>query len=241
MNAESETPRTATSRRAMKEPTATEIIKNMTETVHELSESSSRLRSQSKALDGVASSVTSDDPLAEIQRLRDMLQQHDAEHTRRMQEIKTNLQRDFHEGTRETFEEVRNGLRSKLEQDVKSEVDIQIREHIPSPLSQQVEETKEQLKIVKDSLINSRSRIDNSELEAKNLYDPLSVVLTPEGKQSKYWPADLGSLFAYDLESARLLVKDFGLVDSDQLHVNFQRFLAHIGTPIDLFIPATKD
>ncbi|KAJ2928629.1 hypothetical protein H1R20_g8487, partial [Candolleomyces eurysporus] len=146
-----------------------------------------------------------------------------------MQKVKEDLQEEFRQQYERTIrDKLREQVRAVITEQVKVQVDAQLKEHIPVSLRQQLEDTKQQLKEMKISLQNSEARTTNSELTETDLFRVLAVVLTPEGKESDKYPQDLCSLFAYDLATARTLVREYGLVDSEVLEVNFRRFLAHI-------------
>ncbi|KAF9526643.1 hypothetical protein CPB83DRAFT_857554 [Crepidotus variabilis] len=155
------------------------------------------------------------------------------------------------------FEELRNGCRALAEQavvdcvkiempdlvrdavinQVREEVDEQIGDHMPVSLKEQAVESKRQLEEIRVSLHNSEARINNSFIQISNLYDSLESVLTPDGSESPLYPPNVKSLLGYDLDSARSLNKDFGLAETEDLRVNFQQFLKHIGTSVDIVIP----
>ncbi|KAF8967942.1 hypothetical protein BDZ97DRAFT_482399 [Flammula alnicola] len=120
-------------------------------------------------------------------------------------------------------------IRGEVARQVKGQVDEQIREHLPESLQQQADESRRQLEGIKVSLQNSESRMTNSFIQSTNLEDPLAPILTAEGKKSSYYPANTRCLFGYDLESAKGLSKDYELTDTDDLFMNFQQFLKHIG------------
>ncbi|KAH6914340.1 hypothetical protein BKA70DRAFT_1421119 [Coprinopsis sp. MPI-PUGE-AT-0042] len=230
------TPRTGTPKLQKARLRAMDVLEDMSDAAQNLNVATCQLQVQTEAFNDV-SITNSQDPLLEITKLRQLLRRHEETHTKKMELIRASFQVEIETGSKLILEEVRSEIKATVEEIIKDEVEQQIGDHIPVPLKQQAEETKEQLRVVQASLQNSRSRSANSGLQAEHLYEPLAIVLTPEGKRSRWWPADLGSLFAYDLKSARALVKDFGLVDSEKLHINFQRFLVHIGTNIELFIP----
>jgi len=236
---DSPTPRTGTPKLQKARLRAMDVLEDMSDAAHNLNVATIQLQAQTESFSDV-SVTSSQDPLLEITKLRQILRRHDEAHSKKMEVIRASFQKEIEEGSKIILEEVRSEIKATVDEIIRDEVEQQIGEHIPVPLKQQAEETKEQLRVVQASLQNSRSRSANSSLQAEHLYEPLAIVLTPEGKRSRWWPADLGSLFAYDLKSARALVKDFGLMDSDQLQVNFQRFLVHIGTNIGLFIPTIE-
>ncbi|KAF8806522.1 hypothetical protein BYT27DRAFT_7191067 [Phlegmacium glaucopus] len=141
--------------------------------------------------------------------------------------------------------EIRNDLdniiRSEVLKQVEEQVNAQIVEHIPVSLQQQAEETKEQLRDIKTSLANSEARITNSYIQSGDWDMPLAPILNSEGKKSNLYPSNLRSLFAYDLESAKTLNKDCGLVEAEELDMNLKQFLAHIGTRVEVVVQSKED
>jgi len=87
----------------------------------------------------------------------------------------------------------------------------------------------------------SKSRITNSHIQSGDLDEPLAPILNSEGKKSSLYPSNLRSLFAYDLETAKKLNKDCGLVEAEELDKNLKQFLAHIGTRVEVVVRETED
>jgi len=94
---------------------------------------------------------------------------------------------------------------------------------------------------IKRSLTNSKSRIANSNIQSGDLVEPLADILNSEGKKSSLYPSNLRSLFAYDLEAAKKLNKDYGLAEAEELDKNLKQFLAHIGTRVEVVVRDTED
>ncbi|KAI3609503.1 hypothetical protein WG66_001181 [Moniliophthora roreri] len=135
-------------------------------------------------------------------------------------------------------EQMRTEIQKEVEMSVKSQVEAQILGHIHTPLRKQLEDCKAQLKEVKTSLENSEARCLNSTLELTNsTLDPLAVVLKSDGSKSKWYPADLTSLFAYDSDATAALLNDYDLPVDESLESNFNRFMAHIGIKDQLVTP----
>ncbi|KAF9485938.1 hypothetical protein BDN70DRAFT_794633 [Pholiota conissans] len=120
-------------------------------------------------------------------------------------------------------------IRAEISKQVKEQVDEQITEHLPQSLQEQADESRRQLEGIKISLENSQARMANSFIGTNNLDDPLTPILTPDGKASRFYPPNTRSLFGYDLDSAQTLNKDYQLTETDDLFMNFQQFLRHIG------------
>ncbi|KAF8201008.1 hypothetical protein BJ912DRAFT_1038631 [Pholiota molesta] len=138
-------------------------------------------------------------------------------HGRRMSEEISGLQSLF-EATvqREIPESIRSKsvsadwarlIRNEISKQVKEQVDEQITEHLPQSLQEQADESRRQLAGIKISLQNSR-----------------------------FYPPNTRSLFGYDLKSAQALNKDYQLTETDDLFMNFQQFLRHIGTAVEVAV-----
>jgi len=149
----------------------------------------------------------------------------------------------------EIGKEVEEQLRSELDDVIRSEVlkqveeqvNAQIVEHIPISFQKQAEESNEQVRNVQTSLTNSKSRIANSRIQSGDLDEPLAPILNSEGKRSSLYPSNLRSLFAYDVETAKMLNKDCGLVEAEEIDKNLKQFLAHIGTRVEVVVQGTED
>ncbi|KJA28940.1 hypothetical protein HYPSUDRAFT_128453, partial [Hypholoma sublateritium FD-334 SS-4] len=126
-------------------------------------------------------------------------------------------------------------IREETIKQVKEQVDVQISEHLPESLQTQLDESKRQLEGIKISLRNSQARMTNSYIGTTNLDDPLSPILTPGGLSSPYYPPNARSLFGYDLDSAKILSRHYELTETDDLFMNFQQFLRHIGVASDYY------
>ncbi|KAG6902366.1 hypothetical protein C0995_000928 [Termitomyces sp. Mi166 len=113
------------------------------------------------------------------------------------------------------WEDISAWVKSEIALQVRKQVNEQIREYIPVPLQQQVSENKKQIFDIKISLLNSKARARNSTLKTTNLDEPLMALYKLDGNKSNLYPADLRSLFAYDLDTVKELVKDFGMEADD--------------------------
>ncbi|KAK0454632.1 hypothetical protein EV421DRAFT_1887213 [Armillaria borealis] len=123
-------------------------------------------------------------------------------------------------------------IKGVIEKEAKIQVDKQIEKHIAIPLTKQKEETDERLSEVQVSLTNSKARIANAAITLEHMNDKLEPLLKKDGERSKVYPADLTSLFAYDLKMVRELLHDYGLESDTDLRVNLNRFLDYIGSLI---------
>ncbi|KAF9268699.1 hypothetical protein L218DRAFT_525296 [Marasmius fiardii PR-910] len=122
-------------------------------------------------------------------------------------------------------------MEEEIAKTVKEQVDAQIVNHIPIPLKKQLVDCQAQLKHVEVSLTNSKARGIHAyyELSPDSLDEPLKPFVDASGRTSDVYPADLSSLFTYDIKNLKKLVSDYGLVpDNDRLS-NINRFMDHIG------------
>ncbi|KAK7045632.1 hypothetical protein VNI00_007465 [Paramarasmius palmivorus] len=132
----------------------------------------------------------------------------------------------------EIKKQIQPEIKAEVASSVRSQVEAQILDHVPISLKKQLEDCESQLKEVKISFENSEARQRNSTLDLtkqSDLDDPLGVVLKPDGSRSKWYPADLTSLFAYDSDATEALLKDYELSVDKTLEGSFNRFMSHIG------------
>ncbi|KAF8161255.1 hypothetical protein B0H34DRAFT_700150 [Crassisporium funariophilum] len=175
--------------------------------------------------------------MEELGSFRQEIHKHEAKQEKILETIRSGLEDDIkNQISAAVKNDIGRVLRAEVAKQVKEQVDVQITEHIPVSLQQQAEESKHQLQAIKTSLANSESRLANSNIQSGNLDDPLASILTSDGKKSDFYPSNLRSLFVYDLESARALNRDYGLVVADTVELNLKQFLAHIGTRVELVI-----
>ncbi|KAF5326144.1 hypothetical protein D9611_000305 [Ephemerocybe angulata] len=197
-----------------------------------------KLESQSNEFNGLAESkptveLSVNADATTLQKLQDIFKGHNAVHGERMEQLKQELREEFRSQFQDKIKDkIREAVRGSLISQVQVQIDQQLQEYIPVALKQQAEDLKGQIREVKTALQNSESRMSNALLQVTDLYAPLAVILTPEGEKSKLYPADICSLLAYDLDTAKALIRDYGLVDSDDLEVNFRTFLVHIGVNV---------
>ncbi|TFK44870.1 hypothetical protein BDQ12DRAFT_673727 [Crucibulum laeve] len=117
----------------------------------------------------------------------------------------------------------------EIRRQTEQQVEVQIRGYIPIPLRQQAVENKRQLAEMKASLANSKSRIRNESLDMASQDEPLTPIYLLDGTKSKYFPADLRSLLAYDPQSMKNVLNDYGLMEDEDHEINLRRFLSYIG------------
>ncbi|KAF5380386.1 hypothetical protein D9615_004712 [Tricholomella constricta] len=170
------------------------------------------------------------DRTADIQDLQKRLNDHSKTQRRFIRGAKKTIREDF---KKTISDRLRNDVSAQIKREVamqvKDQVDQQIRDHIPTPLEQQALDNKRQISKIKASLTNSEARAKNSTLQASNLDEPLMPILKPDGSKSHLFPADLRSLFSYEPDMTKALMKDFDIEEDDSLQVNYGRFMRHIG------------
>ncbi|GJE91393.1 hypothetical protein PsYK624_075430 [Phanerochaete sordida] len=177
-----------------------------------------------------ALSPSMQDAAAQIEGMRKQIRRQDKQTQARMQEVKDLIQAQLKDqATRQLQSHIQDEIKRELRRQVREQVDLQLREHIPVTLPEQAAESKRQLVEVKHALMNSESRRQNSILRTDNLQDQLAVVLKPDGTKSGVYPHNLHSLFAYDDDMLKLLLRDHDLTAVDQREKNLNRFMAHIG------------
>ncbi|KAJ4483797.1 hypothetical protein J3R30DRAFT_3698713 [Lentinula aciculospora] len=154
-------------------------------------------------------------------------------HVDKINGIKTRIRETY---PNEVAEQLRPDIQSHVKAAVlaltKNELKTQFGGLMPIPLKQQLDETNEQLSRAKNAFINSEARSFNSTVDIVDSVtrdDQLKLVLKPDGMKSDFWPADLNSLFAYDSESVKKLLKDYKLPIDKTHNTNINCFLGHIG------------
>jgi len=138
--------------------------------------------------------------------------------------------------------QIQEQIQTEITLQVTKQVTAQIKDHLPVSLEDQVADSKRQFEVVRHSLINSEARRVNSVLRSpRDLGEQLATVLKADGRKSEFFPADLRSLFSYDLKMSKALAKDYGLLESEVRETNLNRFMSHIGIQFSLIaIPLVK-
>lgn len=179
-------------------------------------------------------SPSSDSILKEIEELRAKVKANGAREKGEVGKVKDRVHEEL---TKEILDKLRphiaGEIKGAIEKEAKVQVDKQIGKYIPVPLATQKQETEERLSEVRISLTNSKARIANAAITLEHRNDKLEPLLKKDGERSKIYPADLTSLFAYDLKMVRDLLHDYNLESETDIRVNFNRFLDYIGIPQD--------
>ncbi|KAG8894060.1 hypothetical protein FRB99_001548 [Tulasnella sp. 403] len=130
--------------------------------------------------------------------------------------------------------DISTAVRDEVRSQTSAEVRNQLSHHLPYDLHKQAELSRQQLKDVQCSLRNSESRRANSTLRASNLEDEIATILKSNGEESRYFPRNLKTLFSYDDNTAKELVKDYNLPTSDSREKNLNKWMAHAGIQFHL-------
>jgi hypothetical protein len=126
--------------------------------------------------------------------------------------------------------QIQKKIKAEINLQVSEQVTLQIRDHLPVSLEDQVAESKREVAEMTSSLVNSEARRVNSILRFPSGYDePLTPVLKSSGQNNNFFPPNLKTLFLYDLEKSKSLVRDYGLLVSDIREENFNKFMSFIG------------
>ncbi|KAF8891758.1 hypothetical protein BD779DRAFT_1512952 [Infundibulicybe gibba] len=213
-----------------------ELLAAMSSTLGGLGRSFETLGEQSTKLTTLGPRV--EDISRELQELQRKLQEHDRTQRESIREMKKNMRGTISKELFQTFNRplIKARVASEIKAQAKEQVDIQIRNYIPVSLRQQVLDNERHLKEANVSILNSESRIQNAALDLDNQDEPLAPILKTDGSRSKLFPADLRSLFAYELEMAQQLLKDYGIEEAGILEVNFNRFMSHAGVKFQLVV-----
>ncbi|KAF8342713.1 uncharacterized protein EI90DRAFT_3115271 [Cantharellus anzutake] len=200
-------------------------------TFDSLGEQSAKVASLGPALDSAH----------QIHQLRRQMRAQEKHQDARITDIRDFVKDDFKVQIADLMkEQIQDQIKNEIAMQTRAEVDSQITEHLPIPLHVQAQESQQQLTEVRVQLKNSEARRNNSHVKSTNLDEPLSAVLKKDGSESVLWPKTLRFLFSYELDQARALVKDFGLVEHELREGNINRFMAFIGIQFHLIPPIYK-
>ncbi|KAG8849984.1 hypothetical protein FRB96_000589 [Tulasnella sp. 330] len=217
-----------------------ELLGVMTSTLGTLGQTLDTLKDQS---DRVAVLGPQMDSAHQIHQLRRAMRAQEKKQDLRVEDL-THLIKDV------LKEEIAQMLEAEINELIADEIKLQIEEQVKAQLTDmgldkieaQAKQGEKQVKDVRVALINSDSRTTNSKLRANNLDDCLAVLLKPDGEESELFPQELRTLFGYNNETAKALVRDYGLVESDQREENLNAFMAHAGIQFHLVpVPATPN
>ncbi|KIK69049.1 hypothetical protein GYMLUDRAFT_91451 [Collybiopsis luxurians FD-317 M1] len=200
----------------------------------------SRLQADFGALDIHAAGYFVQDVERHARQLNKDVTQYKKEHTKDVDGIKARIRENYPKQIKADLSpEIRKSIESEVHAIAQKEIDKQFKALMPDTLQKQLEQTNEQLSLAKAAYINSESRRTNSNIDimvAACMNDELKPVLKADGKQSSLWPADLNSLFAYDSESIKKLLKDYDLPVDKVQETNINLFLSHIGIKQQLIV-----
>ncbi|EPT02548.1 hypothetical protein FOMPIDRAFT_1022869 [Fomitopsis schrenkii] len=125
-------------------------------------------------------------------------------------------------------------IRTSVTEQVKLQLNRQIRQHLPDSLKEQVEASRKQIEGVKVAFRNSEARRTNALLRTDRLDDQLAEVSKPDDTESKLYPRNLRSLFAYTPDQAQALARDYGLTATGAREDIINRFMKHVGVSFPL-------
>ncbi|KAF9469997.1 hypothetical protein BDZ94DRAFT_48995 [Collybia nuda] len=166
----------------------------------------------------------------EIQELNQIIRTHRRRQDERLREAKKAAQDDLKSRISDRLRrDINQHIRSEIVTQVRQQVDIQIAHYIPVSLGQQALDIREQLKETETSLQNSEARMRNSSIQYTDLDEPLAPILVRDGTTSSLYPSDLRSLFCYEDEVVKALVKEYDLPEDELFETNLERFMRHIG------------
>ncbi|TBU41379.1 hypothetical protein BD309DRAFT_925479 [Dichomitus squalens] len=208
---------------------------NLDQTFRTLNEQSAQVSSLGPTMEMAVTQLSS---------LRHQIRNQEKEQDIRVNEIRRMIKEEIKvKAADEMGQQIRETIRQEITKQAKEQISLQTNEVLPVPLHKQTEESRRHLEQVKNALANSEARRKNSVLRPSpnNLNDELALVLRPDGQKSKLYPANLHSLFAYDYNKSKALVKDFGLHEHGVLEKNLNGFMAHIGIQFELVpVPSSE-
>ncbi|KAJ3789661.1 hypothetical protein GGU10DRAFT_384018 [Lentinula aff. detonsa] len=154
-------------------------------------------------------------------------------HKDKIDEIKSRIRETYPNQVAQQLSPVIQGhIKAEVQACTKDEVKMQFEKLMPISLRQQLDEINGQLSTVKNAFSNSEARSSNSSIDivdAVTRKDKLKPVLKPDGTKSSFWPLDLISLFAYDPETVKKLLRDYELPIDKAHDTNLNSFLGYIG------------
>jgi len=211
-----------------------ELLAAMKGTLSTLGQTFDTLNDQSAKVSSLGPTMV--DTTQQIQLIRRQIRSQDKKQEARIKEVKRMVRDQLkNEITERMKPQIKEQIEAEITLQVAKQVTVQIKDHLPVSLEDQVADNKTQFEVVKHSLINSEARRLNSSLRSpRDLAEPLTVVLKANGQKSSFFPADLTTLFSYDLNMAKALVKDYGLLESEIRETNLNRFMSHIGIQFSL-------
>lgn len=218
-----------------------ELLATMKGTLTTLGQTFDTLNEQSAMVSNLGPTMTN--TTKQIQLLRYQIRKQDKKQDVRIEEVKKMVRDQLtHQITEYMKPKIKEQIQAEVALQVIKQVDVQIKDHLPVSLEDQIADSKKQFEVVQRSLHNSEARRVNSVLRTpRDLGERLADVLKLDGRKSELYPADLRSLFSYDIRMAQALVKDYGLAESEVRETNFNRFMSHIGIQFTLMaIPLVK-
>ncbi|KAJ3908878.1 hypothetical protein F5879DRAFT_234746 [Lentinula edodes] len=159
--------------------------------------------------------------------------QYKAAHEGEINEIKSRIREVYpNEVVQQLSPGIRDHIKAEVQALTKDELKTQFPKLMPVSLKQQLDDTNKQLRKTKNAYENSEARSFNSSIDivdAVTRNEQLKLVLRPDGEKSSLWPADLNSLFAYDPENVKKLLRDYELPIDKAHDANINCFLGYIG------------
>ncbi|KAJ3749422.1 hypothetical protein DFH05DRAFT_672418 [Lentinula detonsa] len=170
---------------------------------------------------------------AKARQLHDDVVEYRNAHKDKIDEIKSRIRETYpNQVAQQLSPEIQDHIKAEVQACTKDEMKMQFEKLMPISLRQQLDEINGQLSTVKNAFSNSEARSSNSSIDivdAVTRKDKLKPVLKPDGTKSSFWPLDLISLFAYDPETVKKLLRDYEL-PIDKVHdTNLNSFLGYIG------------
>ncbi|TFK44953.1 hypothetical protein BDQ12DRAFT_593379 [Crucibulum laeve] len=139
-------------------------------------------------------------------------------------------------------------MRQQVQQEIIDQIDELVKEHIaeclkvhiPQDLQDDVEDSKRELREVRQALHNSESRRANANLRSNKPDATLNTIYMANGNISKHFPKDLQGLFSLDGEwyaSCKFLMEDYELPhQSESRDLNLNRLMQFFGVRYQLVI-----
>ncbi|TBU31930.1 hypothetical protein BD311DRAFT_751910 [Dichomitus squalens] len=125
---------------------------------------------------------------------------------------------------------IENGILEEIDTIVQTQVAAEIPQIIPQHLQDELRKHKNELEKVQRDLFNSESRRANFALRSHRLHEKVHPLYNTNGSISECFPSTLGEMFAISAETAKRLLREYGLEGSSESHEkNVNIFLLFCG------------
>ncbi|EJD46836.1 hypothetical protein AURDEDRAFT_113523 [Auricularia subglabra TFB-10046 SS5] len=194
--------------------TVNELLSNMKNALQSLGMTFDTLGEHTSRVAAIAPQIETQDQIKSLKRhMRVQDKRYDDSLAEVKDLLKDVLQNQLMDFMREKVDEA---IDTVFAEEVERLVALELEEHLPTALQEQLHEHRAQLEEVQRSLHNSEARRANALLRYSNMHEPLHALVTNTGQVSAQFPRDLAELFAMDGATAKALVMEYQLPDSSE-------------------------